>query len=132
MAGDLSDPRSYNPYAVYWKNGVPVRLNNDPSVNSVATQIAVSGNDIFVSGELIDTARHFAQAVYWKNDSLHILSDKSGFATAQYVTVVNGYVYVAGIDHQKVVCWVNGKEKRLDNSPALVEEEVTGLVVQKK
>ncbi len=132
VAGDLSDPNSYKPYAVYWKNGVPVRLNNDPGLHSVATQITISGDDIYVAGELVDTAGHFAQAVYWKNDSLNILSDKFGFAAGKYIAVVNGYVYVAGIDHQRIVCWVNGKEKQIDNSTAYLEEEVTGLVIQKK
>ena len=52
--------------AVYWKNGVQVNLTPD-SVLSVATDIAVSGSDVYVVGRERDTA------VYWKNgDTVHL------------------------------------------------------------
>ena len=87
--------------AVYWKNNQLVMLQNN-SRNSAATDIYVSGNDVYVSG-YISYGRTSAP-VYWKNGI------KSGFA--QKIIVVNNIVYVAGTEYyggQEVMkIWQNG------------------------
>ena len=84
------------------------------SRNSAATDIYVSGNDVYVSG-YISYGRTSAP-VYWKNGILNLLPlqnpavIKSGFA--QKIIVVNNIVYVAGTEYyggQEVMkIWQNG------------------------
>ena len=50
-------------HATYWKNGIPVILNNAPStISSTATAITVYENDIYVLEN-----RSVDSALYWKN-----------------------------------------------------------------
>jgi uncharacterized membrane protein len=59
-----------SPIAIYWKNGVGIRVPNSTQVSqtpndlsiSQARGIAINGNDVYVSGFNLG-----GQAVYWKN-----------------------------------------------------------------
>jgi hypothetical protein len=67
---------SYNIVATYWKNGVSTKFTDGtvPGYQgfvSWATGIAISGSDIYVSGEL------GSDAVYWKNGVISHLSKNS-------------------------------------------------------
>jgi hypothetical protein len=69
VAGGTYNNNGY-PIAIYWKNGVGIRVPNSTQVSqtpndlsiSQARGIAINGNDIYVSGFNLG-----GQAVYWKN-----------------------------------------------------------------
>src|SRR5690606_33277171 len=54
------------PTAVYWKNGVAFALS-DGTVRTMATKIAVSGNDVHITGTVADGTAKQWLAKYWKN-----------------------------------------------------------------
>jgi hypothetical protein len=110
----IYDPDSaINIQAVYWKNNQLVMLQNDGR-STAATDIYVSGNDVYVSG-YISYGRTNAP-VYWKNGILNLLPlqnpsvIKSGIALK--IMVVNNIVYVVGTEYyagQDVMkIWQNG------------------------
>ncbi len=87
----------------YWKNGVKTTLVNRHGVDyAAATSIAISGNDVYVSGT------HFTpdfQAVYWKNGSMQ---DLPNGLEANAIAIAGTDVYVLGIDASgNTVLWKN-------------------------
>lgn len=89
--------------AVYWKNGVPVKLS---SQFSRASAIALNGNDVYISGYNVD------QAVYWKNGVLVNLPDSLDYAETTGIAIAGSDVYVIGyISDNNIgipIYWKNG------------------------
>ncbi|HTS44531.1 MAG TPA: hypothetical protein VMH01_09055 [Puia sp.] len=67
----LSSP--YYNFAEYWKNGTEFTLGN--YLFSVATTIAVSGNDVYIGGRA--EYQNFPGATYWKNGKPNYLNNGS-------------------------------------------------------
>jgi len=80
---------------LYWKNGVFVNLTQDvPEVNSgSSTGIAVSGNDVYVSGSFYTTSHPELSATYWKNGQLIKLDQ--AYWTTHCIAASGNDVYVA-------------------------------------
>jgi hypothetical protein len=77
--------------AVYWKNGEPRLLDTRASV---ATGLAVSGSDVYVTGRYEDSGAKY-HAVYWKNGEMTDLGC-DGTASAVSIAGNNAYVMVTG------------------------------------
>jgi hypothetical protein len=104
----LSGLRGYN-QALYWKNGSPVFLTTEQTYGAAANAIFVAGKDVYVAGNQADASGN-NHAVYWKNGSVVQLSNNLSGAYA--TTVVNGDIYVAGVDYINgtgyATYWKNG------------------------
>lgn len=80
---------SYGPKL--WKNGTVVSLGAGNS----ATDITISGNDVYVSG-YGENSNHNFIAKYWINGIVVNLSDGARYAFAEGIAVHGNDVYVAG------------------------------------
>ena len=99
-------------HAVLWKNGTPNFLTSGTSF-SFANDICIYAHDVYVSGNVADPDGWWGLAAYWKNGQLTTF-DKGGveIAYASSIAVVNGDVYVAGVEQPPTSSkvWKNGKE----------------------
>ena len=123
--------------ATYWKNENPVELlpAYSPStlnILSTATSIAVSGNDVYVSGsqyEQLSPAGGWSKvfAEYWKNGNLVKLTDGSKNTYTSSIAVSGTDVYVAGSDVEGVAkYWKNGTLVNLtDGSTGATANSIT-------
>lgn len=145
LAGnDVYIAGSENSVAVYWKNGrriflVPKSQHNEsdienPSEDSKATSIAVSGTNVYVAGIQDTLASLFHTVKYWKNGKAIVLTKQPFDAKTNAFITLNGTdVYLActiadpDFNYQTIV-WKN-------NTPALVSKStmrVTSIVVKNK
>lgn len=115
--------------AVYWKNGVRVALT-DGVRSSDATSIFVSGNDVYVAGNLYAygvTPPTNNQAMYWKNGNPVMLVTVGG-SVGQSIYVSGADVYVAGRDASipsvLATYWKNGIPVRLTESGAASADQI--------
>ena len=78
----------------YWKDSIPTFVS-DSTKSETVTGIAVSGQDIYLSGYLQGTYWPFAQ--YWKNGVVTKLTDSAstttGIAVSGNDVYVSGYIY---------------------------------------
>jgi hypothetical protein len=89
-------PLDMGDIAMYWKNGVEVRLT-DGTTLAKANAIYVVGRDIYVAGyEQYANKRQMAK--YWKNGRSVNLTDGNLDANATSVFVSGKFVYVAGVE----------------------------------
>ncbi len=80
-------------WAVYWKNGVEIILEETYDSGSSASAVCVSGNDVYIAG-----TRGY-NAVYWKNGSAVSLTGynvPTQHVRVNGISVLNGEVYVVG------------------------------------
>jgi hypothetical protein len=78
-------------YAVYWKNGEKIVLDD---LGSAASEIVVSGNDVYVAGH----DRAF-RVLYWKNGEKVILAQEGGVGS---MAIVGNDVYASGCIYKRV------------------------------
>lgn len=110
--------------AKYWKNGIPVNLSTNASDYSLANDICVSGNDVFVAGVVGEKIYYDSvywemgtpSAVYWKNGIVVNLPNGS---EAYSIYVSGNDVYVAGREYNGnsmfAKYWKNGIAVNLPN-----------------
>lgn len=94
--------------AKFWKNGTSSTLSN---VSSSATAIAVSGNDIYITGSKIANGDYMA--MYWKNNADGgTFVSSSGPALASGIALVGNDIYVSGYEGKGptyvATYWKNG------------------------
>ena len=107
------DSSSNKIYPTYWKNGSPVQLKFDYTIKQAwATSIAVSGNDIYVTGYRINwsPSRITTTGMFWKNDISIEQDDYSTQITS--LVVSNNDVYMVAAENlwygQIAKYWKNG------------------------
>jgi hypothetical protein len=102
---------SWQPVAIYWKNGAPVFLSTDSLSGSEATSVSVSGSDVYIAG--YQNINNYSRAMLWKNGTPTTLTggDTSSVATSVAVAghdvYVSGYQWVVG-GHYIATYWHNG------------------------
>jgi hypothetical protein len=93
--------------AVYWKNGVPVKLGNPASISS-ATTIFVSGTDVYIGGSSSGPAGFGNDvATLWKNGIPTYLETKSSLITGLVVSG-NDLLAVGSVSPYTAAYWKNG------------------------
>ena len=80
---------------VYWKNGAATLLANGNPVTTISG-MAVSGNNVYVSGSVVGNSVNASTAEYWQNGSPAILPDTTGSAYANAIYVSGTDIYTAG------------------------------------
>ena len=125
VVGEITDYQTQLLHAVYWKNGVmhPLNYGDSTTFSSLAADIAVEGNDVYIAGEYDNFAYHGSnQAMLWKNGVPQSLSYNQFGSGARAVRVKHHEVYVAGysaIDNTVsdiATYWKNGVAHRLENN----------------
>lgn len=66
-----------------WKNGIATHLT-DPTVFSYASSIAVSGGDVYVAGDVLNSAKS-PTAAFWKNGAINIFQTTNSIAYGLYL-----------------------------------------------
>ena len=124
--GDVYVPGASEPRGLlYWKNGVPVMAT--ASTSMAVTGMAISGNDIYLSGTSTLSLTAGA-ASYWKNGTMVQVSSINSYGNA--IAVSGSDVYVAGITEAGITpnaaYWKNGVATQLSsttsNAGAIVVE----------
>lgn len=100
-----------NDETIVWKNGIKQVLQIN---NSLSNSIYIAGKDVYVAGQVKNTATNKWMAVLWKNGTLSNLTDGTApFAAANAVFISGADIYVAGTIQQpsftnNAVYWKNG------------------------
>ena len=88
----------------YWKNGIPFTLPNHANLIDVSslstTGIAVSGDDVYVSGDDFNELTKHSAATYWKNETPFALGDPNYDTYATAIAVSGIDVYVSGYEYR--------------------------------
>lgn len=99
-------------YAMYWKNGLPVNLNN--SLNGWARDMAIVDGDVYVTGNASSGPGELAVAKYWKNGVSVQLTSGSEQHYPNGIAVSGDDVHVVGtmngLHASTAKYWKNGLE----------------------
>jgi hypothetical protein len=122
--------------AVYWRNGIPVKLSNNGNPAS-AYEVCVDGSDIYVAGRAIIGRVNTYLATWWKNGTPTYLTDTNSYSSAEYISASNGNIYLAGYtipgnqfhtsDAVSAVVWKNGVATNL--TPPGYADRIYGFAV---
>ena len=116
VAGSGGDAGGY--YAMYWKNGVPVNLNN--ALGGWARDMAIADGDVYVTGNASGGPGELAVARYWKNGVSVDLTSGPEQHLPNGIAVSGGNVHVVGTMGGKyrtiAKYWKNGVETILSPS----------------
>ena len=83
--------------AVYWKNNNPVYLSGDAFLYASVSDIAISGNDIYLVGTATPPGKN-ATPFLWKNGVVTYLPvDGTNVSSADKIVLSGNDVYISGI-----------------------------------
>ncbi|MFM6975321.1 MAG: hypothetical protein ACKOW2_00525 [Sphingobacteriaceae bacterium] len=84
--------------ACYWKNGTFVALGlNDDLENSTATDILVSGDNVYAVGYKFSTNYNMSRPCIWVNGKLlYLFPPNVVKGTAEGISISNGEIYIVG------------------------------------
>ncbi|HTH57065.1 MAG TPA: hypothetical protein VL728_13540 [Cyclobacteriaceae bacterium] len=111
--------------AQYWRNGVLIYTNSQPSV---ANAIAVSGTDVYLAGYLSEGDASHTKAVIWKNGIITELTSGQVDAQANSIFVSGSDVHVGGHEGNVAMTWKNGSPTNLSDGSG--SAEVKSIVVK--
>ncbi|MCF0048493.1 hypothetical protein LXM25_00410 [Dyadobacter sp. LJ53] len=116
VAGSGGDAGGH--YAMYWKNGVPEKLNN--ALGGWARDMAIVDGDVYVTGNASGGIGELAVAKYWKNGASVELTSGPEQHFPNGIAVSGGDVHVVGTMGGKyrtiAKYWKNGVENILSPS----------------
>jgi hypothetical protein len=111
--------------AKYWFNGSPVYLPGDVNDAAFAELIVVSGNDVYIGGEI------GGRIVYWKNGNLVYVTDGTYRDLLTSMAVSGSDVYLAGNEYHQsksiAMYWKNGTPVVV--SPNSIQSYANGIAV---
>jgi FKBP-type peptidyl-prolyl cis-trans isomerase len=126
LNGEVYAVGARNKQAAYWKNGQTKVLTTE---ESLATAVAVSGNDVYVAGVVGDNAKNFYPGYgnpgigkYWKNGQLiELTGAESVYPTG--IAIAGSDVYIVGIDSRNAAYTLlkNGQRVILTNGSCSLE-----------
>lgn len=108
----------------YWKNGQVIKLS-DGKTFAEALDIVVSGDDVYVSGYVNNSASE-PVAMYWKNDKAIILSDGKTYSKALALAVSGSDVHLIGNIGSTAVYWKNRVATKMGKDITLTDIFVAG------
>jgi len=118
--------------AVYWKNREVFKLPRVGvgAAGEIATSIVVSGNDVYIAGEILYSGSTY-EAVYWKNNQpVTLPRGNARISEATSIVISGNDVYVTGRADDDAVYWKNNGQPvilpRL-NAKAAVAKSITIL-----
>ena len=120
--------------ACYWKNGKLIQLNSSPYKYSIASQICVDKENVYIAGRLDDTEKeclclwkdntrndysiipnkYSGRFLYtWEGADYYSFSREEGLIKHKFgissMSFIDGGVYIVGKRDDKACYWINGK-----------------------
>ena len=121
VAGTGTSSSNGNDFAIAWKNGVVVNLQQGSFGSAEAIQVV--GNDVHIVG------RNNNNAVYWKNGLVETTLS-TNISWAEAIQVVGNDVYIAGTIYDGIknigVYWKNGVQINVPNASSISAIQVVG------
>jgi hypothetical protein len=121
VAGTGTSSSNGNDFAIAWKNGAVVNLQQGSFGSAEAIQVV--GNDVHIVG------RNNNNAVYWKNGLVEITLS-TNISWAEAIQVVGNDVYIAGTIYDGIknigVYWKNGVQINVPNASSISAIQVVG------
>jgi hypothetical protein len=121
VAGTGTSSSNGNDFAIAWKNGVVVNLQQGSFGSAEAIQVV--GNDVHIVG------RNNNNAVYWKNGLVETTLS-TNISWAEAIQVVGNDVYIAGTIYDGIknigVYWKNGVQINVPNASSISAIHVVG------
>lgn len=114
-------------YATYWNNGKTIKLT-DGKTFAQALDITVSGNDVYVCGEVYNKAGE-PVATYWKNGKPFPLANGKTYSRALAMAVSGFNVHVIGNNGGVAMYWKNGVGTAMGEETTLTDIFVAGTDV---
>jgi hypothetical protein len=122
--------------AVLWRDGVPTFLSTSPNCTSNATDVFVSGNDIYVLGEQDNSVTNDYQMVIWKNGLRTMVPIDPQFESfkPEHLTISNNDIYFVYQQYngniKNIVLNKNGINTILSNGLALTSSPLSVRIFQ--
>jgi hypothetical protein len=116
LVGNLTNPFGLV-FATFWHDDQFHTLPPTDVAGSVATGIALNGNDIYIAGGSYDMfvygTNNVLSATYWQNDVATTLGDKKLYSNGTGIALNGNDVYVSGITtvsngRSVAIYWKNG------------------------
>lgn len=114
-------------YATYWNNGKTIKLT-DGKTFAQALDITVSGNDVYVCGEVYNKTGE-PVATYWKNGKPFALANGKTYSRAIALAVSGSNVHVIGKSGRMSMYWKNGVGTVMGEDITLTDVAVSGADV---
>ena len=108
-----------NTVATLWKDGTPLLLT-DKTIYSEASDIFVSGTDVYVGGNISGSEK--SKAVIWKNGNPTYLTDGTYGTAIEAIHVSGSNVYAVGTEWNSTLnkrvskLWKNGEETTIGDN----------------
>jgi hypothetical protein len=115
-------------YALYWKDKKPYLLSESNLKEGIATDICVSGQDIYIVGY-----RSNSTSVIWKNEQEILVIDEANPIQFNAIAVSGNDVYVAGVElisstYRKAKLWKNGIAQDLNGDYQYIDVKDLAVV----